>query len=215
MKIIYTLLVFVVLSSCSNQKLKEESFDLPANESLAMPLETIKANSIERKTYYNLDSIVHELKAVDSTFFKQYFSGLTFSNIKDHKLEFDPYSRYYFFDYKEVEDLALFSIIHNDEVGYDNLYHFTYDKEKNQMLYVDFLAATGSDGGQNNVDRLRYNQAGDSLIRMSSFEDWLDFNKGSSREYDSIVYQILFSKKGTKFLKLDSISRMDTVWIKN
>lgn len=216
MKTIYTLLVFVVLSSCSNEKLKVESIDAPANKSLALPLEAIMANSIERQSYYNLDSVeVDELKAIDSSFFKQYFLGLPFSNIKDYQVEFDPYSRYYFFDYKDLGDLALFSIIHNDEVGYDNLYHFTYDKEKNQMLHVDFLAATGSDGGQNKVDRLRYTQAGDSLIRMSSFEDWSDFSKGSSIQYDSIVYKVLFSRNGTEYIKLDSVSRMDTVWIKN
>lgn len=216
MKTIYTLLVFVFLSSCSNEKLKEESIDSPTDESVALPLETIKANSIERQSYYNLDSVeVDKLKPIDTTFFKQYFLGLPFSNIKDYQVEFDPYSRYYFFDYKDLGDLALFSIIHNDEVGYDNLYHFTYDKENNQMLYVDFLAATGSNGGQNNVDRLRYSQTGDSLIRMSSFEDWSDFSQGSSIQHDSLVYKILFHRKGTEYVKLDSISRVDTVWIKN
>lgn len=216
MKTIYTLLVFAVLSSCSNEKLKVESIDTPTNVAVALPLETIKSNSIERQFYYNLDSVeIDELKLIDSTFFKQYFLGLPFSNIKGYQVEFDPYSRYYFFDYKDLGDLALFSIIHNDEVGYDNLYHFTYDKEKNQMLHVDFLAATGSDGGQNNVDRLRYSQTGDSLIRMTSFEDWSDFSKGSSVQYDSIVYKVKFSRKGTEYVKLDSVSRMDTVWIKN
>ena len=216
MKKIYTLLVFIVLSSCSNEKLKVESVDSPTNESVALPIETIKANSIERKIYYNLDSIqVHELKAVGSSFFKQHFLGLPFSNLKDYQMEFDPYSRYYFFDYKDLGDLALFSIIHNDEVGYDNLYHFTYDKEKNQMLQVDFLAATGSDGGQRNVDRLRYSQAGDGLVRMSSFRDQSDFDKGTSTQYDSIVYKVQFSRNGTEYIKLDSISRLDTVWTKN
>jgi len=215
MKTIYTLIVLLIISSCTNEKLKVDSIG-SSPDVITLPLQIIKEKSLERKGYFNLDSVdVNGLVTIDSAFYNRYFLDLSINNLKGEKIEFDPYSRYFFFDYKDTGDLALFSIIHNDEIGYDNLYHFTYDRVKKQLLQVDYLAATGSDGGQVNVDRLKYNQAGDSLIRMSAFEDESDFSKGLLVQSDSIVYQILFNRSGTKYIKLDSISKIDTVWRKN
>jgi len=183
---------------------------------MTLPLRPIKENSFYRKRHYNLDSVeLNRLKPIDTTFFKKYFLGLPLSNLPGSKIEFDPYSRYYFFDYKDLGELVLFTIIHDDEIGYENLYHFTYHRTKDRLLSVDYLAATGGDGGHGNYDILNYNNYGDTLLRISSSQFWEDINKGSSIQYDSVIYKILFSENGTKYIKQDSISRMDTVWSKN
>lgn len=217
MKIIYTLIVLVVISSCTSEKQNVDSIGTAENVA-SFPLQTVKEKFIERKSYFALDSVdLTELVAIDSTFYKRYFLDLPVNNLNDYKLEFDPYSRYYFYDYKDVGDLALFSIIHDDEVGYANLYHFTFDKAKNQLLHVDFLAATGSDGGHRNFDKLNFSQSGDSLIHtsLSNYQEYIQDGDGSVTQYDSVIYKVLFSKNSTKFIKLDSLVRMDTVWRKN
>ncbi|MBK9737145.1 MAG: hypothetical protein IPO92_20205 [Saprospiraceae bacterium] len=43
--------------------------------------------------------------------------------------------------------ISVKQFIHDDEVGYDNLFHFTFDKEKNKIVQADFVSQTGGDGG--------------------------------------------------------------------
>jgi len=213
MKRIFYLLIFTILSSCTTEEKKVEKLN---SGFVSLPLRPIKENSFNRRRYYNLDSLeLNRLKLIDTTFFKEYFLGLPINNLSNSNIEFDPYSRYYFFDYKDIADLVLFTIIHDDEVGYENLYHFTYHRTKNRLLAVDYLAATGGDDGHGNYDILNYNKNGDTLLRISSSQFWEDINNGSSIQYDSVIYKILFSKNGTKYIKQDSLSRMDTVWSKN
>ncbi|WP_266205952.1 hypothetical protein [Pontibacter kalidii] len=76
MKTSYTLLFLAVISSFSSEKLKVGSVDLTANAA-GLPLETIKKNSDERKSYFSLDSVDPTLlKAIDSAFYARYFLDL-------------------------------------------------------------------------------------------------------------------------------------------
>jgi len=213
MRNIFYLIILTILAFCTAE---EKRLETKENDFVSIPLRPIKEYSFHRKRYYNLDSLeLNRLKLIDTTFYKKYFLGLRLSNLPTELMEFDLYSRYYFFDYKDVGDLALFSIIHDDEVGYENLYHFTYDKSKNRLLSLDYLAATGSDAGHQNYDIFKYNKDGNNLIRISSSKFSHDIDDGSSIQYDSVIYSILFTKNGTKYIKQDSLSRIDTVWIKN
>lgn len=214
-----TLIIFsiIILASCAKQQesaLKNKATVETAKA--ALPLELIRKNSIGRQSYILMDSIeLEKLKTVDSTFFKNHLAGLQFNNYPDSKLEFDRYSRYYFFDYRELDDLFLFSIIHDDEVGYSNLYHFTYDKAGKRITSVDFIGATGGDGGHGIADRLRYNAYGDSLLITSISTYDSDFSKGYTREYDSTVARTVFSKGKAIHVFLDSLRRTDTIWSAN
>ncbi|ALI98516.1 hypothetical protein [Rufibacter tibetensis] len=218
MKRTLTIFLVVIIASCARQQETViENVETVEKAEAILPLRVIKKNSIERPTHFNMDSIeLEKLKAVDSTFFKSYLAGLEFNNDTDAKVEFDRFSRYYFFDYKELDNFFLFSIIHDDEVGYSILYHFTYDKAVKRISSVDYIGATGGDGGHGITDRLRYNIQGDSLLLTSISTYDRDFsNKGFTREYDSIVTRTVFNKGKAFHVVLDSIRRTDTIWRAN
>ncbi len=134
-----------------------------------------------------MDSLdLSRLKLIDTTFFKKWFDNVSVNNV-DFKIQFANYSRYYFFDFKDQDTKFLFSIIHDDKVG---------------------------DGGHGNVDLLNYNKTGDILYltSISTFDE--DFDKGYTRQYDSTITKIEFNLPTTKYLKTDSLSRLDTIWDK-
>lgn len=210
--IIFTLTI-LALTSCSTRQEKTESLIL-SNKIDIFPIEYIRQVSHVRNYHYNMDSLdLSKLKPIDTTFFKKWFDNVLVYNV-DFKIQFDNYSRYYFFDFKDQDKKFLFSIIHNDEVGFDNLFHFTFDKEKNKIVQVDYISQTGCDGGYTNVDILNYNKNGDILYltSISTFDE--DFDKGYTRQYDSTIIKIEFNLSTTKYLKTDSLSRLDTIWDK-
>ncbi|MDP3446111.1 MAG: hypothetical protein Q8T08_24890, partial [Ignavibacteria bacterium] len=206
---ILTILIFALIS-CSNKGAKQEnSTSIDTVETF--PIETIKRVCFERKTHYNLDSLnLSKLQIIDSSFFKKWFDKRVIDNIENTNIAFDQNSRYYFFDFKDLDKLFLFSIIYNDEIGYNHLYHFTFDKEKNEINQIDLIAQTGGDGGDNNIDILNFNQNGDKfrLTSISTYDE--DFDKGYIRQYDSTITDIEFNYRKTKFKKINSMSRLDT-----
>lgn len=210
---ISTILLFALLS-CTNKDAKQEnSTRLDPVETF--PIETIKRVCFERKAHYNLDSLnLSRLKTIDSTFFKKWFDNKKVSNIENTNIKFDRYSRYYFFDFKDLDKLFLFSIVYDDEIGYNSLYHFTFDKEKKEIIQIDLIAQTGGDGGEGNKDILNFNQKGDKLVRTSISTYDEDFDKGYTRQSDSTTTDIEFNFKKTKFKKINSTSKLDTIWNK-
>lgn len=200
-----------VLTSCSNQQEKTQS-STSTNQVDTFPIDYVRQVSSDRQAHYNLDSLdLSKLKSIDTMFFKKWFDNISVNNI-DFKIQFDNYSRYFFFDYKDLDKKFLFSIIHDDEVGYDNLFHFTFDKEKSKIVQVDYIAQTGGDGGHGNIDILDYNKSGDllTLTSISTFDE--DFDKGYTRQYDSTINKIEFNLQTTRYIKIDSLSRLDTIW---
>jgi hypothetical protein len=178
------------------------------------PIDFIRQVSLDRKNHYNLDSLdLSKLKAIDTNFFKKWFDNVSVNNV-DFKIQFDSYSHYYFFDFRDQDKKFLFSIIHDDEVGYYNLFHFTFDKEKDKLVQVDYVAQTGGDGGHGNVDILNYNKTGDILYLTSISTFGEDFDKGYTRQFDSTTNKIEFDLPKTKYKIIDSLSRLDTIWDK-
>jgi len=206
------IILLFALISCSNKGAKQEnSTSIDTVETF--PIETIKRVCFERKTHYNLDSLnLSKLQIIDSSFFKKWFDKRIVANIENTNIVFDQNSRYYFFDFKDLDKLFLFSIIYNDEIGYNHLYHFTFDKEKNEINQIDLIAQTSGDGGENNIDILNFNQNGDKfrLTSISTYDE--DFDKGYIRQYDSTITDIEFNNRKTIFNKINSMSRLDTIW---
>jgi hypothetical protein len=212
--IMFTLTI-LVLTSCSIRQEKTESSS-STNLVDTLPIDFIRQVSLNRKYHYNLDSLdLSNLKLIDSTFFKKWFDNVSVvsANNVDFKIQFNNYSRYYFFDFKDQDRKFLFSIIHDDEVGYYNLFHFTFDKTK-KYFQADYVSQTGCDGGHCNVDILNYNKTGDILYltSISKFDE--DFDKGYICQYDTTITKIEFNLPTTKYLKTDSLSRLDTIWYK-
>ncbi len=208
--VIFTLTILILIS-CTNRQEKTES-STSTNEVDTFPIDFIRQVSLDRKYHYNIDSLdISKLKTIDTTFFKKWFDNVSINNV-DFKIQFDNYSRYYFFDFKDLDKKFLFSIIHKDEVGYNNLFHFTFDKTKNKIIQADYVSQTGGDGGHGNVDILNYNKIGDMLYltSISTFDE--DFDKGYTRQFDSTICKIEFNLPATKYIKTDSLSRLDTIW---
>jgi hypothetical protein len=202
-----TLLLFILTSCTAKKQTNEKTTEV----SSIFPIEYIAQVAPKRQLSYNLGSKDYpNLKRIDSLFFKKWFNNLAANNTK-FKIEFDEYSRYYFFDYQDFDKKFLFSILHNDEVGYNNLFHFTFDKEKKKIVQVDFIAQTGSDGGDSNADVLQYNKEGDMLMMTSISTSSQDVENGYVREYDSTLTKIEFDLPITKYKQLYIFSKTDTI----
>ena len=141
------LLIFIsILIGCSDRPKKEKNLE-------EFPIEHIKKNSLKRRLIYKLNDFdFSKLKPIDSLFFKKFLNNLSFSNITEQKIQFDQYTRYYYFDYIDFDKMFLFSIVQNDETGYNNLYHFTFDKDKREFSQIDFISSSGSDAGEHTTD---------------------------------------------------------------
>jgi hypothetical protein len=216
MKILISILLFLALLSCTSKQAKYENTTLHDTIE-TFPIETIKKVCFERRNHYNLASLkLSDFKVIDSTFFKKWFDKRKVDNLKNINIKFDQYSRYYFFDYKEVDKLFLFSIINNDEIGYNILYHFVFDKNKKEIIRTELTAETGGDGGEVNVDILDYNSRGDKLrlTSISTYNEVFDENKPETRQYDSTIMAIEFNDKKTNYKRIMTFSKLDTLGIK-
>ncbi|MGZ5283377.1 MAG: hypothetical protein ACXWEY_13970, partial [Bacteroidia bacterium] len=118
--------IFWLCFYACKSEIKDIKDSAELNNDSVLPIEQIKKLSQPREKEYNLSkSISADLKPIDSTFFIKHLEGIVLHSSENGKLIFDKYSRYYFFDYVDLKDKFLFSILHDDEIGYGNLYHFT------------------------------------------------------------------------------------------
>ena len=110
--------------------------------------------------------------------------------------------------------MFLFSIVENDEIGFSNLYHFTYDKEKKEFSQVDFISSSGGDAGEQITDIIYFNNIG-NIINLSSVSRNVD-NIGEDtliEEYDSIGIKFEFKQRKTICTRLDSLKRVNKIVI--
>jgi len=212
-RILISTILFLALLSCTNKDTKQEnSTKLDSVETF--PIETIKRLCFERKSHYNLNTLnLSKLKVIDSTFFKKWFDKRKVDNLKNTNIKFEQYSRYYFFDFKDLDKLFLFSIIDNDEIGYNILYHCIFDKEKKEIIRTELIGETGGDGGEVNVDILDYNSMGDKLklTSISTYDDVFTEDKPETRQYDSTIVSIEFSENKTNYKQIMTFSKLDTI----
>lgn len=181
------------------------------------PIDEVINKSEKRKSKYNIeDKACGECKSIPSDFFKKYLANHTVKNIKDFTLKFDQYSRYYFFDYVVHSDFVLFTIIHDDEDGYDNYYHFTYDQINNKITDVVLVASVGGDGGHYQHETLIFtNSFKDLLVKTKSYydEDLFDeLNKDCySHTVDAFDTKFSFDRSNTKLNQLNMKTTFDTI----
>lgn len=181
----YTLKIcclMMILSGCSedkkvtpthNKNTTNSNEETKQTKSTNFPIEKIINNSEKRKSKYKLNyGFIDKTKLIQSEFFKKYLANYSIKNIKDFKIEYDKYSRYYFFDFVEFNKFVSFTIIHDDEVGYDNYYNYTYDKESDKITDVVMIASVGGDGGHGQEEFLYYsNSLKDLLVKTKSEYD--------------------------------------------
>ena len=206
MRIILLIVFLNILNGCSDNQER-------TTDSKEFPIEHIKKNSIKRRLTYTLNTFdFSKLKPIDSLFFKKWFDNRTFSNTTEQKIQFDPYTRYYYFDYKDFDKMFLFSIIQNDEIGYNNLYHFTYDKDRKEFSQIDFISSSGGDAGEQTTDIIYYNKEG-NIINLSSVSTSTDDIEEDilTQQYDSIGIKIEFKQRKTIFTRLDSLKRVNKI----
>lgn len=181
------------------------------------PIDVIIKNSKKRKSKYDLkEKACGDCNQIPSSFFQKYLDNYSVKNIKDFKLKFDEYARYYFFDYVKFNDYVLFTIIHDDEDGYDNYYHFTYDKTNDKINDVVLVASVGGDGGQYQNETLLYaNSFSDLRVKTKSVYDedlFDDVNKNCySRTTDNYDTKFNFKRDKTKIIQENSKTTCDTI----
>lgn len=186
-------------------------------KSTNFPIEEIINNSEKRKSKYNLNyGFIDKTKLIQSEFFKKYLANYSIKNIKDFKMEYDKYSRYYFFDFVEFDKFVSFTIIHDDEVGYDNYYHYTYDKENDKIIDVVMIASVGGDGGHGQEEFLFYsNSLKDLLVKTKSEYDEDLFDEGHKNCYSRLsdIYEIKyrFRQGNTEIIEGKTETFTDTI----
>ncbi|WP_017734123.1 hypothetical protein [Nafulsella turpanensis] len=210
MRTLPILLFITFLFGCSSNKVVEDSAQ-QENKSL---VEVIKLNAHPRQLHVNLDS-VNSLAQIDSITFKAHFHGIEINNVEDLKLEYDPYSRYYYHDYAIKDNLIFFSIIHNDEVGYNNLYHFIFDTTKGKLVSADLLGQAGGDGGHNQIEIFDYSTDGTVLkiTTISSLDE--DYSLGYTTTVDSINKIYKLGNEGAILVKSTTVTRVDSIRTNN
>ncbi|HEX8549762.1 MAG TPA: hypothetical protein VF691_22570, partial [Cytophagaceae bacterium] len=151
------------------------------------------------------------MSPLDTTIVITYFNGLPVSTVKDFTFKFNPYSRYYYLDYAVEDSLFLFSIIHNDEDGYNNLYHGSINARKNKMISLDLIAQTGGDGGHFQKDILHYTSKGKKLnvTSISTSDEDLDF--GYKRTKNSTIVNFSFGFDRTIESEISNVTTIDTI----
>jgi len=135
--IIKLILIILVTTNCN--QIKDKSLKKHKNEINENSLKTDSylVNTIIQKSKKRKDGILllkstnYRNNKIDFKFLEKYLVNFKTNNNIDLKAFFDKYSEYYFYDYNDFEDILLFTIIQNDEIGYDNFVHYVLDKNKN------------------------------------------------------------------------------------
>ncbi|MBP5983557.1 MAG: hypothetical protein KA734_07535 [Fluviicola sp.] len=212
-----------ILMGCSEDKKvtpthnKNSTNAIEETKPTNFPIEVIINNCEKRKSNYNLDyGFNDKTKLIQSEFFKKYLAKYAIKNINDFKMVYDKYSRYYFFDFVEFDEFVSFTIIHNDEVGYDNYYHYTYDKENDKIIDVVMIASVGGDGGHGQDELLFYSNAlKDLLVKTKSEYDEDLFDKGHKNCYSRLsdIYEIKyrFRQDNTEIIEGKTETFTDTI----
>ena len=207
---IIALLLLILTIGCNTKESK--TFQFVHNNIVS--IDSIIVNSKPRQSHYNLAEImVDNLMILDSSSVKALFNNLTLTaDTSKFMLTFDPYSLYYLFDHVVLNDKFLFTIIHNDEVGYNYLYQFTVDKNNKRIYYADLIGITGGDGVDYTNDSLIFNSAGDKLtvISTSIYED-IGNSAHNTIQYDSLVRHFNFLLDKRLISTIHESSRIDTI----
>lgn len=226
MKIILKLLlIFLIATNCNQKKNKIEKnnkIEIRTTNNKLIDKELINnviQNSIKRKRKDENLSFDHKkylTNKIDFHFVKKYLLNFTTSNDINLKTFFNEYSTYYFYDYLELNDILLFTIMQCDEVGYNNFVHYVLDKKTNKIIDVTFIATFGGDGGHSEDNVLIYDKTGTVLIvktKSELDEDLFDESNKNCYSRISDIYEtkFIFSKKKTQIIELNSITKNDTI----
>lgn len=190
------------------------SFACAKNENKELPINSIKHLAKERKNYYDLQNIdVSNLNRIDSSFFKEWLNNFPINNT-EMKLSFNQSFSYYYFDYSDLEDLFLFSIVQDDENAFYDVFQFTYSKRDRKIIQADNIGVFGADGGYWINSILNFNESGKILTQILTSIDDEDFDSGYVRYRDSIITKLEFFNNKTIYSPINSLSRIDTIWTK-
>lgn len=170
-------------------------------------------------SHIDVSNDVFFLDDIDSSFFKRHLNGFETGSPQNWILEFDPFSRYYFFDYQLFDSWVSFTIMHNTEYGYTNFYTFSFDRKLNKITSVMCISQHGADGGAWNDDHFFYSDSGRKLtVRSQSYYDQdIDYDGGLdhcyTRTFDSIASDFHFFRERTEFSIDTIVSKLDTICV--
>lgn len=211
----------IFLAGCAssiNEVVSESSNGIQQSPDFPGWIDTVVLNSQPRATEYEFNyQIGHDLKSIDSTFFKNHLVGFEIDSSLKWNVVFYPFVRYYFFDYKKFDSWISFTIKINTEFGYDYYFMYTFDLKSNKITTVSCVSETGADGGAYNNEYLFFDKTGTKLtVRTQSYYDQdIDYTAGRNhcytRTFDSIVSNFHFFPNKTEFSMDTVVSRIDTL----
>ena len=203
-------ILILVIFGCIPKKQKISKFI----DGQYVSIDNIITNSLSRQSHINLAEIkIERLFSLDSNSVKALFNNETMtSDTSKFMLTYDEYARYYLYDHVVLKDKFLFTIIHNDEIGYNYLYQFTVYRNNKRIYYVHLIGITGGDGGDYTNDSLIFNQKGDKLTVISnSISEDIGNSAYSTIQHDSLVRHFNFLLDKIIISTLHESSRKDTI----
>jgi hypothetical protein len=198
-----------ILESNSHKEIEEVIEEVDTHRWIDTIIQNSQPRVKEFQCAYETSNL---LKAIDTTFLKKHLIGFKTDFPGEHfEMEFNPYARYYYFDYQEFDSFVSFTILYDTEYGYDNYYTYTFDLKSNSVTTVSCIAQRGADGGAIEEEHLSFSESGKELTvyTQSYFDEDLftenEFDGCYSRSFDSIISRFTFYPTKT-------IYSMDTVW---
>jgi hypothetical protein len=212
-------LVFFILA-CSNEKTEtqvaklEETVKLNPN---TFPIDEIIERSEKRKLTYHFDDVFSDsTKQIPLNFFKKYLANYKVKNMVDFKFSIESYSLYDFFDYAQFNEYVSFTIVYDDESGYDDYFSYIYDKNLDEIVEVYRIATYGADGGHSQTERLYYSNSYMNLLVKThtlydeDISDAAHFNC-YRRETEKSESRFKFNQGKTTFKFLKTATYADTI----
>ncbi|MGV3632208.1 MAG: hypothetical protein ACO1O6_13450 [Bacteroidota bacterium] len=119
---------------------------------------------------------------IDRTFFAEYLEGLKIEGQSSARIEYLSAVNWYFIDHRDLKDYIVFSILDDNESGYNVMYHLVYSKKSRQINSVSVLTTFELDGGAYGHDSLVWSN--NAYTAYSSYEN--------EEEKDSMIYRYVF-----------------------
>lgn len=212
-------ILLLTISSFSNKNQPESLSDF--DEPIGTWIDTVILHSPLRENDVTLDlySGIFFLDDVDSTFFKNHLAGFETDFPSKQKIEFDPTSDYYFFDYQRFNSFVSFTIHRFTKYRSQEFFVYTYDLKSGEITSVSRVA-TDITHDESWGDSFWFSSdSGKKLtIQKQSYKDeYLDieaeFDYCYSQSFDSIVSIYHFYPNKTEFTVDTVFSKLDTICV--
>lgn len=196
MRAVFLVVVFFVFACGSKSKTKTEPEIVV--EKLSFPIELVLEKTKVADDILVIERILKEKHPkIDSVFFANYLEGLKITEQDSFRIEYNSAVNWYFIDHRYLRDYIAFSILSDNDSGFNVMYHLVYSKKDQKINSVAVLTTYELDGGAYGRDSLIWKN--NAYTSYSVYEN--------EEEKDSGVYRYSFRDGKFESKELFSFSK--------